>query len=83
MVSPGSKVFALGLARVFGLRSFTMDIAPRWTATRQLLGLSYYKARQLQAPCSTFEDVPEPRPTNLAPGSGYYLILPLMAYPPG
>jgi hypothetical protein len=31
---------------------------------RQLFGLSYYKAGQLQAPCSAFEEDPEPRPTN-------------------
>jgi hypothetical protein len=32
---------------------------------------------KLQAPCSTFEEVPEPRPTNPLARSGYYLILAL------
>ena len=55
-----------------------MDMATRWTTARQLLGL-YYRAGQLQAPCSAFEEVPEPRPTNPGGRSGYYLILALCA----
>jgi len=41
-----------------------MDLATRWTAARQLLGLSYHKVGLQLAPCSAFEEDPEPRPTN-------------------
>ena len=41
-----------------------MGMATRCTAARQLFGLFYYKAGQLQAPCLAFEEDPEPRPTN-------------------
>ena len=52
---------------------------PGYTAARQLFGLAYYKAGQLQAPCSAFEEVPEPRPTNPLARSSYYHILALIA----
>ena len=52
-----------------------MDIATGCAAARQLFGLSHYKAGQLQTPCSAFEEVPEPRPTNPLARSGCYLIL--------
>jgi hypothetical protein len=54
-----------------------MDVATRWTAARQFFGLSYYKAGQLQVPCSAFEEDPEPRPTNPRPAPGYFLSLAL------
>jgi hypothetical protein len=44
-----------------------IDMATRWTAARQLFGVSYNKAGQLQAPCSAVQEVPEPRPTNPVP----------------
>jgi hypothetical protein len=52
-------------------------MATRWTAARQLFGLSYYKAGQLQAPCSAFEEDLEPHPTNPRACAGYFLILAL------
>jgi hypothetical protein len=55
-----------------------MDLATLWTAARQLFGLSYYKAGQLLAPCSAFEEDPEPRPTNPRARSGCFLIFALM-----
>lgn len=58
-----------------------MDMATRWTTARQLFGLSYYRAGQLQAPCSALEEVPEPRPTNPGARSGYYFIVALCAAP--
>jgi len=55
-----------------------MDLATRCTAARQLFGLSYCKAGQLQAPCTAFEEDPEPRPTNPRARCGHFLILALM-----
>ena len=63
-----------------------MELATRWTVARQVFGLSYCKAGQLQALCSTFAEDPEPRPTNPRVRSGYFLILvlaaPLQTTPP-
>jgi hypothetical protein len=55
-----------------------MGMATRCAAVRQLFGPSYYKAGQLQAPCSAFKEDPEPRPTKPRLRSGYFLILALM-----
>ena len=57
-----------------------MELATRWTAARQIFGLSYYKAGQLPAPCSAFQEDPEPRPTNLRARSSYLLILALVGF---
>jgi hypothetical protein len=59
-----------------------MDLATRWTAARQLFGLSYYKAGQLQAPCSPFEEDPEPRPTSPRARSAYFLVVAFMGFNP-
>src|SRR5262249_14278893 len=64
VVLPWIHCFALGLARLFDQASFMIDVATRYTAARQLFGLSRYNAGQFQAPCSACEDVSEPRPTN-------------------
>ena len=60
-----------------------MDLATRWTAARQLLGLSYHKVGLQLAPCSAFEEDPEPRPTKAWACSGYFLVLVLMGKSPG
>jgi hypothetical protein len=52
-----------------------MDPATRCTAARQLFGLSYCKAGQLQAPCSRFKEDREPCPTNPRADTGYFLFL--------
>jgi hypothetical protein len=44
--------------------SSQLDIATRCSAARQVFGLSYYKAGQIQMPCPSFEQVLKPRPTN-------------------
>jgi hypothetical protein len=59
-----------------------MGMATPWTAARRLFGLSYYKAGQLQAPCSAFAEDPEPRPTNPRAPSGCLLILALLGLKP-
>ena len=74
------QTFALDVPSVISPTIVHMDMATRWNAARQVLGLSHYKAGQLQVPCSSFEEVSEPRPTNLWASSGYFIVLALTGY---